>query len=83
MTAETHEYSISTSWKQLYLVAIREPNSRRVSDRVTQAERAIVARARELFSKGGDDRDEKEALDDAMYALHALETSCRNRVSEN
>jgi len=37
--------------------------------------RAVVLRARELFQAGGDNGEETEALDDVMYALHALRSN--------
>jgi hypothetical protein len=71
------------SWKQLYRSAILEQTDRKIRERVTEAEHAIVARARELFRTSGNHGDEKEALEDAMYALHALETSCGHRSEQN
>jgi hypothetical protein len=38
-----------------------------------EAEKAIAVRARELFSSGADTTDEDQALDDALYALRALQ----------
>ena len=81
MDTATHAYSDSTCWKQLYRAAILENNTTRIPERVTEAKHAIVARARELFGSRGNHGDEKEALDDAMYALQALETSEQNRAS--
>jgi len=34
-----------------------------------------VLRARELFQAAGDNGEETEALDDVMYALHALRSN--------
>ena len=83
MNTATYEYSNGIFWKQLYRAAILESNHKRIPERVAEAEEAIIARARELFRTAGDDRDEKEALDGAMYALHALEGSWRHRIREN
>jgi hypothetical protein len=60
------------NWKSLYVAALLEANVERVPSLIETAERAIVVRARELFSAPGDNIQEEEALDDAMYALHAL-----------
>lgn len=54
------------------MAALREGNAERVPTLIANAERAIVERARELFSTAGDHIQEEEALDDALYALHAL-----------
>ena len=40
--------------------------------------RAVVLRARELFQAAGDNGEEAEALDDVMYALHALRSNYQN-----
>jgi hypothetical protein len=70
-------YGISTDWKSLYRAAVFETN-RGINPRlVAQAEKAVVARARELFYNHGS-LEEKEALEDALYALHALKTALQN-----
>jgi hypothetical protein len=49
--------------------------------RIADAEQAIVARARELFSAGNDTIEEDQALDDALYALKALESCLQLQVT--
>jgi hypothetical protein len=44
-------------------------------ERIAEAEKAVVLRVRELFQAADDNGEEKEALEDAMYALHALGSS--------
>jgi hypothetical protein len=61
-------------WKDLYVAALLEGNADRVPALIADAEDAIVERARELFGSKGDHVQEEEALDDAMYALHALKS---------
>ena len=61
-----------SNWKTLYLAALVEGNVEKMPPLIAEAERAIVDRARELFRSGGDNIQEEEALDDALYALHAL-----------
>jgi hypothetical protein len=61
-------------WKDLYFAALLEGNVERVPALISNAEQAIVDRARELFSTQGDHVQEEEALDDALYALHALKS---------
>jgi hypothetical protein len=82
MNTETSKYLDSKRWRHFYRAAIFESNNSRLPQRVTEAEQAIVVRARELFDASGDHCDEQEALDDAMYALHALETSWRHRFGD-
>jgi hypothetical protein len=62
-------------WRKLYTAALFEVDKTRLPDRIAQAEEAVVLRARELFHVAGDNIEEGEALDDAMYALHALRST--------
>src|ERR1017187_6242183 len=62
----------SRAWRDLYRAALFEVDKTRLSDRIAQAEEALVVRARELFHIAGDNIEEEQALDDTMYALHAL-----------
>jgi len=45
-----------------------------MSARIADAERAMLERGRDLFKASGDNIQEEEALDDALYALRALKT---------
>ena len=62
-------------WKRLYTAALFEVDAAKLPERITQAETALVLRARELFHAPGDNIEEAEALDDAMYALQALRST--------
>ena len=61
-------------WQNLYVSALMEGDREKVPLLIVQAERAIVARARELCDAKGDNGEEQESLDDALYALHALKS---------
>jgi hypothetical protein len=71
-------------WPQVYRAALFELEADKVSGRIAEAETALVTRARELFHSAGDNIEEEQAVDDAMYALHALRSAlkCR-RYSKN
>ncbi len=56
----------------MYKAALFELDKTTLPDRIAQAEEALVVRARELFHLAGDNIEEEQALDDTMYALHAL-----------
>lgn len=60
------------AWRDLYLTALMEVDKNKTAVRIAEAEHAILNRARELFKAPGDNIQEEEALDDALYALHAL-----------
>jgi hypothetical protein len=70
-------YKNVKSWRELYVAALFESDSARITDRIAEAERALVIRARELFHESGDNIEEAEALDNAMYSLNALKNVCR------
>jgi hypothetical protein len=65
------------NWRELYKAALFETNRDKLPERIANAEKAIVARARELFASSTDTIEEDQALDDALYALRALQ-SCVN-----
>ena len=60
-------------WHELYKAALFETDKKRIPARIADAEQAIVARARELFFNSTDNIEEDQALDDALYALRALQ----------
>ena len=66
-------------WPQSYKAALFELDANKVSGRIAEAETALVIRARELLHSAGDNVEEEQAVDDAMYALHALRSSLKYR----
>jgi hypothetical protein len=72
MTTATSSHLSLGSWRELYTAALFETDRTRIPARIADAEQAIVARARELFSANNDTIEEDQALDDALYALRAL-----------
>jgi chloramphenicol 3-O-phosphotransferase len=60
-------------WKVLYRAAILETNTSVIPKRVSEAEMAVLARGRELFNEGT--LEEREALEDALYALRAFRSA--------
>ena len=65
----------SSAWRDLYKAALFEVDNARLPERIGQAEKALALRARELFYIAGDNIEEEQALDDTMYALHALRST--------
>jgi hypothetical protein len=61
-------------WRELYTAALFETDKNRIPTRIAEAEKAIVVRTRELFSASSDTIEEDQALDDALYALRALQS---------
>ena len=66
-------------WPQFYKAALFEPDANKVSDRIVETKTALVTRARELFHSAGDNIEEEQAVDDEMYALHALRSALKLR----
>lgn len=75
MAATNSQSSDSRGWRALYRAAIFETNKSLVAKRVLEAEVAVVASLRELFDAPGDNLEEKEALEDALYTLHAFSST--------
>jgi hypothetical protein len=59
-------------WRTLYTAALFENDRSKVPALISEAESEIVKRAHMLFGAPGDNFDETEALDDALYMLRAL-----------
>ncbi len=72
----TASFPSVSSWRELYKAALFETNRDKLPERIANAEKAIVARARELFASSADTIEEDQALDDALYALRALQSVC-------
>lgn len=64
--------SESTNWRELYKAAILELDPSKLSQRIAEAETALIQRQRELFQETGGNIEEEQALDDGMYFLHVL-----------
>jgi hypothetical protein len=69
------------NWRQLYTAALFEPDTRNLPARIAAAQKAILARERELFAQGFDTIEEDQALDDALYALKALQSCFELRAA--
>jgi hypothetical protein len=59
-------------WHVLYHAALFETDRSKLPQRIAEAERAILARIKELFFVSYDHIEEDQTLDDALYALRAL-----------
>ena len=61
------------SWRALYKAALCETDASKLPLRIEEARQALVFRSRELFATSPNYDGEMEAIEDALYALHALE----------
>jgi len=64
--------SSARAWHDLYQAALFETDRNRIPERIAEAEKAILARIKELFVVTADHVEEDQILDDALYALRAL-----------
>ena len=71
----------STAWRSFYKAALFELDVTKLPQRIAEAERSLVARARELFQATDDNIEEEQAVDDAMYALHALRSTLKHNTA--
>ncbi len=66
----------SPSWRALYVAALFETDEERMVQRIDEAKKALVVRARELFQTAGDHLQEESAIEETLQSLRALE-QCR------
>jgi hypothetical protein len=72
MAASGNQDLLPWGWKESYVAALVEADKKRMPRRIADAECLIINRAKTLLSASGDNIQEQEALDDALYALRAL-----------
>ena len=69
------------SWRELYAAALFESDNANLPASIAAAMTAIIARSRELSVLGTDTIEEEQALDDALYALRALQNCFERRAA--
>lgn len=67
-----HTHTSEYAWHDLYQAALFETDRDRVPEKIAEAEKAILARIKELFMVTADHIEEDLILDDALYGLRAL-----------
>jgi len=68
-------------WHSLYQAALFETDRSKMPHRIDEAEKAILARVKELFIHTGDHIEEDLVLDDALYGLRALRNCVMHEAS--
>ena len=76
MHSLTFAFGQTGDWKALYRAAIHETDKTLLHERISEAEKAVLGRGRELLYEHGRN-DEREQLDDALYALRAYRNAVR------
>jgi hypothetical protein len=69
------------SWHAVYRAALFENDPLKIPDRILQAERVLILRARKLFNTSKDKFEERQAVHHALYTLSALRDSLKSSKS--
>lgn len=83
-SSEPAQSSATQNWRERYRAALFEADRTGLPSRIAQAETAAMQRCRELRGTPSNDAviEERQALDDALYALHALENCVKLNTME-
>ena len=73
---------VLTSWRALYRAALFETDTSKIASRIEEARRALIGRSRELFRTSPNYDGETEAIENALYALQALENCLRSNTQD-
>jgi hypothetical protein len=77
MHSHTFASRQARDWQGLYRAAIHETDKSLLPHRISEAEKAVLNRGRELLYEDGV-TEEREQLDDALYALRAYRNASIN-----
>ena len=70
------------NWRELYRAALFETDTNKILSRIEAARSALVFRSRELFESSPNYDGEPKAIEDALYALQALENCLRSNTKD-
>jgi hypothetical protein len=68
------------NWRGLYKAALFETDTSKLARRIEEARKALIFRSRELFKTSPNYDGETEAIENALYALEALENCLRSKT---
>ena len=83
MEARVLKSPMSRDWKEVYKAALFEDDNDRIPQRIAEAEKALAARALEMFGAGGDQNHEQLAMENAKYFLLVLGNTLGNAGREH
>jgi hypothetical protein len=70
------------NWRRLYKAALFETDPSKLPCHIEEARTALIFRSRELFKTSPNYDGETEAIEDALYALQALENCLRSNTKD-
>jgi len=73
---------ILRNWRALYKATLFETDTSKIPSLIEEARRALVYRSRELLAASPNYEGETEAIENALYALQALENCLRSNTRD-
>jgi hypothetical protein len=70
------------NWRGLYKAALFETDTSKLAWRIEGGRKALIFRSRELFKTSPKYDGETEAIENALYALQALENCLRSNTKD-
>jgi hypothetical protein len=70
------------NWRGLYKAALFETETSKLPGSIEEARKALIVRSRELFETSPNYDGETGAIEDALYALQALENCLRSNTKD-
>ena len=70
------------NWRRLSKAALFETDPSKLAGRIEEARKALIVRSRELFATSPNYDGETEAIENALYALQALENCLRSNTKD-
>jgi hypothetical protein len=78
--AESDE--VLRNWRGSYRAALFETDASKLPSRIEEARKALALRSRELFANPPNNDAETEDMENALYALQALEHCLRSNTKD-
>ena len=69
-------------WHALYRAALFETDASKLPSRIEEARKALALRSRELFANSPVNDEETEGMENALYALQALESCLLSQTKD-
>ena len=70
------------NWRGLYKAALFETDTSKLAWRIEEARKALIFRSRELFETSPNYDGETDEIENALYALQALENCLRSNTRD-